>query len=54
MKASFRSAGRNFPVGEIFWKPGPAGLALVLLLFIAVLPLRAVEATDALEIQSVG
>jgi signal transduction histidine kinase len=54
MKSSLRSTGGNFPTGEIFWKPSPAWLALALLLPVAALPLRAAEATNALEIQSVS
>jgi signal transduction histidine kinase len=54
MKSSFRSTVGNIPAGEIFWKPNPARLALALVLAAAILPLRASEVTNALEIQSVS
>jgi signal transduction histidine kinase len=51
MKSSLRSTGESFLPVEFLWKPSPAGLVMALWLTVAVLPLRAAEATNTLDIQ---
>ena len=54
MQRSLRSTGEYFPPGVFLRKPGPAWLALAVLLPVAVLPLRAEGTTNILEIQSIN
>lgn len=54
MKFGLRSISGNFLPVKVFWQPNLAWLALVLLLPELAIPLPAVEATNALEIQSVS
>jgi len=54
MQRSLRSTGEYFPPGGFVRKPRPAWLALAVLLRVAVLPLRAEEPPNTLEIQSIN
>ena len=54
MKFSSRPTGGNCPEKEISRRLGPAWLAFVILISATALPLRASEATNSLEIQSVS